>query len=103
MAYDRHRATNRRAIATALGVWGFAQILTYSDSGSSEMSSSGLAVVGLVVLPIILAWPWIRSYLWKRTDSVELSLTETRHKTLVSLEIAALSAMLIYLLTQVPL
>ena len=103
MAYDRHRATNRRAIGIALGIWGFAQVLAHSETSVTQLSSNSLAVTGLVVLPIVLAWPWIRDCLSKRKDPIEPDAAEGGHKTLVSLEIAALSAMLIFLLTQVPL
>jgi hypothetical protein len=106
MSYDRYRATNRRAICIALTIWlgaGLAQLDLY---GIPDYAGSSLAITGLVCLPLLLAWPWARRYFRSADDELKISLNlgspGSRHKILVSAEIVALSALLIYLIARMP-
>lgn len=103
MVDERHRATNRRAIATAFGVWAVCQVLVYSGANSvAGVSADWLAIAGLAVLPFVLSWTWFSRRLRCPPNVGKRSAKEAQHENLVSLEIAALSAMLIYLMVQVP-
>ncbi len=104
MTDERHRATNRRAIATAFGVW--TVYLTLDRWGADSfvaLSGNRLATAGLIALSIVLTWTWFRPRLGRADGVGEESGGDYRHEHLVSLEIAALSGMLIFLMAQVPL
>lgn len=104
MAYDRHWAKNRRAIATALAIWCVFQLLAFlKPAAITQTTADSHTFAGLAALTLLLAWPWVQRHFRKSTDETSPIATDVRHKTLVSLEFIALSVMLIYLLVKMPL
>jgi membrane protein implicated in regulation of membrane protease activity len=105
MTYDRHRATNRRAIGTALLIWLIAQGVVYLEPlGVPPQTAGVLTVAGLVVLPALLVWPWVRHFFRPADDEVPLERgsTDFRNRTVISGEIVLLSAALILMLLLMP-
>ena len=105
MLRERNRIANRRMIFLALCVWMGAQALLYLEpSGVPGALASYLIITGFIALPVILVWPWLQNVFTKveREDPLRQVPEEGRYQALISLEIAALSSMLIFLVMQVP-
>jgi len=105
MTYDRHRATNRRAIGTALLIWLIVQAVAYLEPlGVPPQTAVILTMAGLVVLPSMLVWPWVRHFFRRTDDEVPLEpgSTDFRDRTVISGEIVLLSAALILMLLFMP-
>jgi len=93
-------------IFLALLVWLGTQALSYLEPmGAPRFLASGLVASGLVALPTLLLWPWLKGR-FLRIEETELRASwkskEARRQALISGEIAALSAMLIFLVAQMP-
>lgn len=104
MRDDKYETTNRRAIGIALSVWLGAQLLTLFDPSSVPLTASALAATGLISMPLLLLWPWIRPSPMKIAHETQRAprSPEIRHKALISVEIVALSALLICLTLRTP-
>lgn len=105
MAYDRHRATNRWAIGTALLIWLIVQGVAYLEPlGIPQQTTGVLTVAGLVLLPPLLVWPWVRHLFRRSDDEVRLDpgSSDFRNRTVVSGEIVLLSVALILMLLLMP-
>lgn len=107
MHENNMRLTNRRVIFMALAVWFVTQALFYLEPfGAPDFLSRSLSVLGFVALPALVIWPLMRTYIGKtgmqRPSPLKLPTGEQRGQALICAEIAALSAMLIYLMSQRP-
>ena len=107
MHENNMRLTTRRVIFMALAVWFVTQALFYLEPfGAPDFLWSSLTITGFIALPALGIWPLIREYVGKkgseRATPLKLPTGEKRNQALVCAEVAALSAMLIYLMSQRP-
>jgi len=92
-----HKQINRRAIAGALLIWLTVQLsLLLKPVGIALLTPSSLLVSGLVAYPVLVIWPLLKGVLIREVrQDPDQSPIERRASTLVSVQIVALSSMLV--------
>ena len=92
-----HKQINRRAICSALSIWlavQLAQLL--KPVGISMLGPPSLLILGLLMYPVLLLWPLLRSNPTGRFNGEPAeSASDRRLNTLISVEVVALCSILI--------
>lgn len=92
-----HIQINRRAIGGALLIWLAVQVsLQLKSVGVALLTPSSLLVSGLVAYPLLVIWPLLKGVAARQVrGEPQQSPVERRASTLVSVQIVALSSMLV--------
>lgn len=92
-----HKQINRRAICGALSIWMAVQLAQLlKPIGISILAPPAILVVGLIAYPVLLLWPLLKRLLTgPRPIEPQESADERRFDTLISVEVVALSSILI--------
>lgn len=103
MSQNKQKLLSRSAIYGSLLIWlmvQFTQLL--KPLGIPGFKSDSIVVAGLIALPALLSWPWLKGFLFEvADDDPQPSLPDRQHQRLVTVEIVALSFMLLFLLLHV--
>lgn len=103
MSQNKQKLLSRSAIYSSLLIWlavQFTQLL--KPQGVPVFKSDSIVVAGLIALPVLLSWPWLKDFLFKvADDDPQQPRSDRQHQRLVTVEIVALSFMLLFLLLHV--